>query len=108
MTRSLFYFFALIGVVALSVVPKVLAEDYRLYFNPPSGESLDEFCAQWSSTCPTVVTSHDPNATSGQVYEPAPPGSGAVAQAFCNANDAGVVTQYANEVASDLGATPVP
>ncbi|GAB5588739.1 hypothetical protein Unana1_03639 [Umbelopsis nana] len=83
----------------------VMAEDYRLDFRPRKGTTVAEFCSEWATTCPTVVRHHNIHSSPHEVCEQAPkPG---VAQAYCNGVFASKTTQYANEVAKDLHATPV-
>ncbi|KAI8089054.1 uncharacterized protein BX664DRAFT_314298 [Halteromyces radiatus] len=83
-------------LLVLALVTMVMAIDYRLDFKPRSGQSPDQFCIQWNTTCSHVVQHHNANAQARQICEPVP--TKGIAHAFCNAFYDNKVTQYATEV----------
>ncbi|KAH8550176.1 hypothetical protein BGW37DRAFT_498270 [Umbelopsis sp. PMI_123] len=95
----------LVALVVLLFTVATMAVDYRLTLKPASGQTVEEFCAVFTTTCPGVVAASQPNATVYQVCEQAP--QAGIANADCVADENGAITAYTLQVAADLGATQV-
>lgn len=91
-------------LVVLTVLMLVNANDFRLYFIPKNGESVDELCEQWDSECKNIANKNQFKGNLYYVCEPNYPKVGEIA-AYCISLYKGNYTQYTDVVSKSLGAT---